>query len=559
MGQVVLRFLETPGHTPESVSVVVTDLAKSPEPQAVLTGDTLFIGDVGRPDLLGAKISPDALAGQLYDSLHEKLLKLPDSVAVYPAHGAGSLCGRNISSEKSSTIGQQRQFNYALRPMSRPEFIALVTADLPEAPEYFSRDARLNREGPGSLAALPAPAALSPDEVERRVAAGALLLDARTAAEHGNGHVPGSLQIGLGGQFASWAGSLVPPDASIVLVLEDEAAIAEVQTRLARVGLENVVGYLAGGIRAWDASGRTLARTEQIGVDELAARIGEGSDLAVVDVRRPGEWQTGHIAQAVSLPLHELDVARRGARPRAARRRDVRGRLPLGDRHERAGAARFSEDHERRRRHGGVERGEARSQHAVVGRRFDAELGTRVVDGGCRRGVAGIGGPRAGREARRQRLGFEEVGLGAVEARPEGRGLPLRRRLQELPQRLAQRADVDARGPAAGEGRRLRGVHRRRPGQVRRPAHRERPRPRGHPRRRRVRTDRRGLARYRDAPRQPAHRSEGAADLFRRTDSRSSRRSTTAASRSTSGPTAPSRSSGASTRWTASAWTSRSG
>ena len=308
MGKVRLRFLETPGHTPESVSVVVWDLEKPEEPQAVLTGDTLFIGDVGRPDLLGAKISADELAGQLYDSLHEKLLKLPDAVAVYPAHGAGSLCGRNISSETSSTIGQQRQFNYALRPMTRAEFIALVTADLPEAPGYFSRDVRLNREGPGSLAALPAPAALSPDEVERRVAAGALLLDARAAAEYGNGHVAGSLQIGLGGQFASWAGSLVPPEASIVLVLEDETGIAEVQTRLARVGLENVAGYLAGGIRAWDASGRTLARTEQVGVDELAARIGEGGDLAVVDVRRPGEWQTGHIAQALSMPLHELAV-----------------------------------------------------------------------------------------------------------------------------------------------------------------------------------------------------------------------------------------------------------
>lgn len=321
MGKVRLRFLETPGHTPESVSVVVTDLEKSQEPEAVLTGDTLFIGDVGRPDLLGAKISPDALAGQLYDSLHGKLLKLPDTVAVYPAHGAGSLCGRNISSEKSSTIGQQRRFNYALRPMTRAEFVALVTADLPEAPDYFSRDARLNREGPGSLAALPAPVPLSPDEVERRLADGALLLDARAAAEHGNGHVAGSLQIGLGGQFASWAGSLVPPEASIVLVLEDETAIAEAQTRLARVGLENVVGYLAGGIRAWDASGRTLARTEQIGVDELAARINEGGDLAVVDVRRPAEWQTGHIAQAVSAPLHELEARAEGldrARPIAA-------------------------------------------------------------------------------------------------------------------------------------------------------------------------------------------------------------------------------------------------
>jgi hydroxyacylglutathione hydrolase len=306
MGKVRLRFLETPGHTPESVSVVVYDLEKSEQPESVLTGDTLFIGDVGRPDLLGARVSAGELASQLYDSLHGKLLKLPDSVAVYPAHGAGSLCGRNISSETSSTIGQQRQFNYALRPMARKEFVALVTTDLPEAPEYFSRDARLNREGPGSLASLPTPAALSPDEVERRCAAGALVLDARAAAEYGNGHVAGSLHIGLGGQFASWAGTLVSPESPIVLVVEDEALIVQTRTRLARVGLENVTGYLSGGIRAWDASGRALARTEQIGVDELRARLEEGEDLAVLDVRRPGEWQTGHIKQAVLMPLHEL-------------------------------------------------------------------------------------------------------------------------------------------------------------------------------------------------------------------------------------------------------------
>jgi hydroxyacylglutathione hydrolase len=306
LGRVRLRFLETPGHTPESVSVVVSDLEQSGQPQAVLTGDTLFIGDVGRPDLLGARVGAEELASQLYDSLHQKLLTLPDATEVYPAHGAGSLCGRNISSEKSSTIGQQRQFNYALRPMSRAEFVALVTADLPEAPEYFSRDARLNREGPTSLAALPAPAALAPDEVERLLEAGALLLDARGAAEYGAGHLAGSLQIGLGGQFASWAGTLVAPEASIVLVVEDETGVAEVQTRLARVGLEKVDGYLAGGIRAWDASGRPLSRTEQIGVDELSERLAEGRDLAVVDVRRPGEWQAGHIAQAVSIPLHEL-------------------------------------------------------------------------------------------------------------------------------------------------------------------------------------------------------------------------------------------------------------
>ncbi len=305
MGKVRLRFLETPGHTPESVSILVIDLEKSEVPQAVLTGDTLFIGDVGRPDLLGARVSAQELAGQLYDSLG-KLLKLPDSVAVFPAHGAGSLCGRNISSETSSTIGQQRRFNYALRPMPREEFVALMTTDLPEAPAYFSNDARLNREGPGSLAALPPPAALSPQDVERRSGEGFVLLDTRGAAEYGNGHVGGALQIGLGGQFASWAGTLIPARTPILLVTEDEARVSEAQTRLARVGIETVTGYLGGGIFAWDASGRPLSRTEQISVDELAARISEGADLRVLDVRRPAEWSAGHIAGAVHIPLNEL-------------------------------------------------------------------------------------------------------------------------------------------------------------------------------------------------------------------------------------------------------------
>ena len=306
LGQVTVRVLETPGHTPESISLVVTDHAAAEIPNAVLTGDTLFIGDVGRPDLLGARVSPEALAGQLYDSLHDKLLALPDSVLVYPAHGAGSLCGRNISSETSSTIGQQRRFNYALQPMAREQFIAMVTADLPEAPAYFSRDAQINREGSPSLAALPPPAALSPEEVERRVGAGALLVDARGSAEYGNGHVAGSLQLGLGGQFASWAGTLVAPEAPIVLLTDEEDRVGEARTRLARVGVERVEGYLAGGILAWDASGRPLSRTEQITVDELHDRLGEGADLQVVDVRRDPEWHDGHIAGALHLPLHKL-------------------------------------------------------------------------------------------------------------------------------------------------------------------------------------------------------------------------------------------------------------
>ena len=305
MGRVTLRFLETPGHTPESVSVLVLE---DGAPAAVLTGDTMFIGDVGRPDLLGAKISPRDLAGQLYDSLHRKLLALPDSVAVYPAHGAGSLCGRNISSETSSTIGEQRKFNYALRPMPREEFVKLVTTDLPEAPAYFSRDAALNREGPGSLEALPPPPALSPDDVALLQKAGAIVLDTRSAAEYGAGHVPGSLHIGHSGQLASWAGSLMSPQGPIVLVAEDEERMGETRTRLARVGIENVSGYLEGGIRAWDAAGKPLARTEQIDVDELAARLADTqtADLQLVDVRRPPEWKDGHIRQAAWMPLDRL-------------------------------------------------------------------------------------------------------------------------------------------------------------------------------------------------------------------------------------------------------------
>ncbi len=307
LGDVTLRFLETPGHTPESLSVLVIDRAKSVTPEAVLTGDTLFIGDVGRPDLLGARMSAQELAGMLYDSLHEKLLKLPDSVAVYPAHGAGSLCGRNISSETSSTIGEQRRFNYALQPMAREEFVRMMTTDLPEAPAYFSRDVRLNREGPANLSELPAPPALAPDAVESMRRAGAVILDTRPAAQYGTGHIPGSFNIGLGGQFASWAGALIAPEKPIVLVTEDEDQVAEARTRLARVGLENVGGYLAGGLLAWHESNRPVATTEQISVDELRHRLEAGALGELVDVRRPGEWEAGHIPQARPLPLNALD------------------------------------------------------------------------------------------------------------------------------------------------------------------------------------------------------------------------------------------------------------
>ena len=236
-GNCVLRFLETPGHTLESISILVTNLDQSPEPTLVLTGDTLFIGDVGRPDL-APNLTPQQLAGMLYDSLQTKLLNLPDAVAVYPAHGAGSLCGRQMSSERSSTIGQQRTGNFALQAKSKEEFVRLLTAELPERPGYFAQDAELNRSGPTPLGDLPIPEGLTPAALLQLQSAGALVLDTRTALEFGGAHIPGAIHIPLSGQFASWAGRLIGLDQSLIFVAEDRDAMLEARTRLARVGME---------------------------------------------------------------------------------------------------------------------------------------------------------------------------------------------------------------------------------------------------------------------------------------------------------------------------------
>jgi glyoxylase-like metal-dependent hydrolase (beta-lactamase superfamily II)/rhodanese-related sulfurtransferase len=320
VGKVTLRFIETPGHTPEGVSVLVIDTEVSGEPQKVLTGDTLFIGDVGRPDLAGSKgFTSEQMAAMLYDSLHGKLLELDDAVEVFPAHGAGSMCGRNISKETSSTIGQQRRLNYALAPMGRDEFVRMMTDDLPPAPDYFSRDAEINRTGAPALDALPRPAALSPAEVSLLQREGNhLVLDTRSAADFGAGHVPGSLNIGLGGQFATWAGSLIRPEQKIILVVEDESKIDEALMRLARVGLETVAGYLDGGMTAWREAGFETARVEQISVEELHQRLDEEPDLQVLDVRRAAEYGAGHVpgarlstlAALSSDALEGLDPAR---------------------------------------------------------------------------------------------------------------------------------------------------------------------------------------------------------------------------------------------------------
>jgi hydroxyacylglutathione hydrolase len=304
LGGVTLRFLETPGHTPEGICVLVTAPG---EPQKLLTGDTLFIGDVGRPDLAGGKgYTPQMMAEMMYESLHGKLLKLPDSVEVYPAHGAGSMCGRNMSKETSSTIGEQRKFNYALKPMSKEEFVTMMTADLPEAPSYFPKDAEINRSGARELSELQPPQPLTPQQVQQLRDEGHILLDVRSAVDFGAAHVPGSMNIGLGGQFAMWAGSLIPLTVSIVVIADTGAQVDETVVRLARVGIENVKGYLEGGVQSWRDAGLPVDAITQVSVAELNERIAT-LDMQIVDVRRPAEYINGHVPRAMNAPLASLD------------------------------------------------------------------------------------------------------------------------------------------------------------------------------------------------------------------------------------------------------------
>ena len=304
VGKVVVRVLETPGHTPESISLVVIDTEVSPEPQKVLTGDTLFVGDVGRPDLAGARgFTPQQMAEMMYESLHGKLLKLDDGVEVWPAHGAGSMCGRNISKETSSTIGQQRRFNYALAPMGREEFVRLLTTDLPEAPAYFNADALINREGAPPLAEVHRPATLLPQQAVAYANLGYVVLDVRSAAEFGAGHVPGALNVGLGGQFASWAGALIQLGTPLIVVAADEAQVDEAVTRLARVGHDTVRGYLRGGMDAWREAGFEVSTVEQVSVADLRRMLEETQDLQLLDVRRPAEFNAGHAPRASNTPL----------------------------------------------------------------------------------------------------------------------------------------------------------------------------------------------------------------------------------------------------------------
>jgi hydroxyacylglutathione hydrolase len=303
-GHARITVLETPGHTLESICLVVTDEAKSSQPWAVLTGDTLFIGDVGRPDLSPTH-TPQQLAGLLYDSLHTKLLKLPDEVVVYPAHGAGSLCGRNMRAERSSTIGTERLTNYALQIPSRDEFIQQLTSNLPARPDYFLKDAEINREGATALSDLPPLPRLSAAQVKLQIEQGTPALDVRPPERFAAGFIPGSINIALSGQFATWAGTVLGVAARPILIADTEEQISEARVRLTRVGIDAEPGYIVDATKEWTDAGFSLDTLPQMTVSELAERR-TSHKMQVLDVRREAEWKAGHIADSELFPLDKF-------------------------------------------------------------------------------------------------------------------------------------------------------------------------------------------------------------------------------------------------------------
>jgi len=301
VGAIALKFLETPGHTPEGITIVATDTEDPSAPQKMFTGDTLFIGDVGRPDLIGSKgFTAEQMGGMLYDSLHEKILTLPDETEVYPAHGAGSLCGKSLSKETWSTLGNQRKFNYALQPMTKEQFVKIVAADQPEVPAYFPKSAAKNLEGSAPLTDLAKPQEFSTEEIQ---AFDGVVIDIRQNLEYGEKHIPNSINIGLGGQFASWAGTLVPIGTPIAIVADNETQVDEACTRLARVGHETVTGF----ILLHNYKGETKS-IEQVSVNEVSELTQTEKYLQFVDVRRPAEHAAGHADRTINIPLDRLAV-----------------------------------------------------------------------------------------------------------------------------------------------------------------------------------------------------------------------------------------------------------
>lgn len=297
IGDVTLKFHETPGHTPESITIIAEDKSDPSAPLKMFTGDTLFIGDVGRPDLIGSKgFTSEQMAAMMYDSLHDKILTYADETEVYPAHGSGSLCGKSLSKETWSTLGNQRQFNYALQPMSKDEFVKAVTANQSEAPIYFAKDAAKNLEGSPALEDLAKPKELSTKEIDNFEG---IVLDVRLNAEYGASHIPNSINIGLGGQFASWSGILIPIATPLAIAADTPEQVSEAFMRLARVGHETVTGF----ILYKNYAGETKSVT-QISVANVSKMLSD--DIQFIDVRGVGEHINGHAPLTRNLPLNTL-------------------------------------------------------------------------------------------------------------------------------------------------------------------------------------------------------------------------------------------------------------
>jgi hydroxyacylglutathione hydrolase len=301
----VVSVLETPGHTPEHISYVVVDQARGPDPVAVFCGDTLFVGDVGRPDLFPGQAHELAFA--LYDSLHQKLLKLPDFCEVYPAHGAGSLCGRALGAKRTSTIGYERKYNGALQIQDREEFIRSLLTDMPAAPDYFSRCSTVNASGPALVENLPVLKPLNPvrfDDMTKRK--DNIVVDVRGYDAFGGQHVPGSYHLDLAGNFATFAGWILPPEKEILLVALDSGQAEEAAIWLRRVGHDRTVGYLRGGMFAWAMAGLPTGHVGQVSVQELRQMITGGRNITIVDVRAPSEYKGFHIEGALNIPVPDL-------------------------------------------------------------------------------------------------------------------------------------------------------------------------------------------------------------------------------------------------------------
>jgi hydroxyacylglutathione hydrolase len=309
LGSVQIQILETPGHTPEGISLLVSETKPgSDEPSAVLTGDTLFIGDVGRPDLMASiGVTAEELGNQLYDSV-TRLAQLSDDTLVYPAHGAGSMCGKNLSDATVSTIGAQKRENYAMQPMSREKFIEIVTADQPDAPDYFLYDAMKNREDRAVLGDVMSASVrpLTVDQVLTMRDDGAQLVDVRDAAEFASGHLPGSLNIGLRGKYATWAGTILRHDRPVI-VLADSDDHEEAVMRLGRIGFDNVAGFLQGGVEVLQGQEDKLVQTQRITAVELENQLSRSTAPQVVDVRTAKEYAAGHIKGSTNLPLNDLE------------------------------------------------------------------------------------------------------------------------------------------------------------------------------------------------------------------------------------------------------------